>query len=100
MQVFQHVAKGSDCITYQEFERAFKWQLPAGGEWETKCIRAIREWMFKNGHSSETAFELFLKRVDRVLQKKLTRSEFHRVMNAFEFRFSAPEIDALFKILD
>lgn len=56
--------------------------------------------MFKNGHSSETAFELFLKKVDRVLQKKLTRSEFHRVMNQFEFRFSAPEIDGLFKLLD
>jgi len=65
--VFNHVARGSDVISYQEFDKAFKWALPSGGEWETKCIRAIREWMFKNGHSSETAFELFLKKVDRVL---------------------------------
>lgn len=56
--------------------------------------------MFKNGLSSETAFELFLKKVDRILQKKLTRSEFHRALNSLEFRFSAPEIDGLFKILD
>jgi Ca2+-binding EF-hand superfamily protein len=56
--------------------------------------------MFKNGHSSETAFEMFLKRVDKILQKKLTRAEFHRVMNMFEFRFTAPEVDALFKLLD
>jgi hypothetical protein len=56
--------------------------------------------MFKNGHSSETAFEMFLKRVDKILQKKLNRAEFHRVMNMFEFRFTAPEVDALFKLLD
>ena len=74
--------------------------MPAGGDWETKCIRGIRDWMFKNGHSSDTAFELFLKKVDRVLQKKLSRSEFHKALNLFEFRFTAPEIDALFKLLD
>lgn len=56
--------------------------------------------MFKNGFSSETAFEMFLKKVDRVLQKKLTRSEFHKVMNMFDFRFTAPEIDGLFRLLD
>lgn len=65
--VFEHVARGSDVISYQEFDKAFKWALPAGGEWETRCIRAIREWMFKNGFSSETAFELMLKKVDRIL---------------------------------
>ena len=56
--------------------------------------------MFKNGYSSETAFEMFLKKVDRILQKKLSRAEFHKVMNQFEFRFTAPEIDGLFRLLD
>lgn len=56
--------------------------------------------MFKNGYSSETAFELFLKRVDRILQKRLTRVEFHRVMSSLEFHFTAPEIDGLFRLLD
>jgi Ca2+-binding EF-hand superfamily protein len=78
----------------------FKWDLPAGGDWETKCFRTIREWMFKNGHSSDTAFELFLQKVDRILQKRLSRSEFHRVLHMVGFKFSAPEIDALFKLLD
>jgi Ca2+-binding EF-hand superfamily protein len=74
--------------------------LPAGVDWETKCIRAIRDWMFKNSYSSETAFELLLQKVDRVLQKKITRSEFHRALSAFDIRFSAAEVDALFKLLD
>jgi hypothetical protein len=56
--------------------------------------------MFKGGLSSDTAFELFLKRVDRIIQKRLTRSEFHKALNSFDFRFSAPEIDGLFKLLD
>lgn len=56
--------------------------------------------MFKNGYSSETAFELFLKRTNKILQKRLSRSDFHKVMNGQEFRFSAPEIDGLFQTLD
>ena len=56
--------------------------------------------MFKNGYSSDTAFELFLKKTDKILQKRLTRSDFHRALNAFDFRFAAPEIDGLFKLLD
>jgi hypothetical protein len=66
-QAFQYAARGQDSLSYQEFERVFKWALPAGSDWETKCFRAIREWMFKNGLSSETAFELLLKKVDRIL---------------------------------
>jgi hypothetical protein len=31
--------------------------MPAGGEWETKAIRRIRDWMIKNNLSSETAFD-------------------------------------------
>ena len=33
--IFNHIAKGKREITYQEFEKAFKWDLPAGGQWET-----------------------------------------------------------------
>ena len=36
--IFNHIAKGKKEITYQEFEKAFKWDLPAGGQWETKVI--------------------------------------------------------------
>lgn len=55
--VFSFIAKRKDSISYQEFEKVFKWDLPAGGEWETRAIRNIREWMFKNNLSSETAFD-------------------------------------------
>ena len=56
--------------------------------------------MFKSGLSSETAFELLLRKVDKILQKKLNRAEFHRALNSLEFKFTAPEIDGLFKLLD
>lgn len=56
--------------------------------------------MFKNGYSSESTFEMFLKKVNRLIDKRLSRSEFHKVMNAYNFRFTAPEIDGLFKVLD
>lgn len=41
-----------------------------------------------------------LRKADRILQKKLTRSEFHRALNSLQLRFTAPEVDGLFKLLD
>jgi len=65
--IFTSIAKGKDSISYQEFEKIFKWQLSAGSDWETRCIRVIRDWMFKSGLSSDTVFELFLKRTNKIL---------------------------------
>lgn len=56
--------------------------------------------MFQNRLSSENAFDVLLKKADRIVQRRLSRVEFHKVMNSFDFRFTAPEIDGLFKILD
>jgi Ca2+-binding EF-hand superfamily protein len=100
--VFRLASKGKDQMTYQEFERAFKWDLPAGGEWETKAIRKIRDWMIKNNLASETAFERFLKSTGKYLQKKLNRVDFHKAIGKEEelSKFSAPEIDSLFNLLD
>jgi Ca2+-binding EF-hand superfamily protein len=56
--------------------------------------------MFKNSLSSETTFELLLKHAGKVLQKRLTRVDFHKALSMMEFRFSAPEIDSLFTLLD
>lgn len=76
--------------------------MPRGNDWETKIIRRIRDWMFKTGYSSETSFELFLQRVDKIIQRKLSRVDFHRALNSVEELrgFTAPEIDGLFKLLD
>jgi hypothetical protein len=98
--VFNKVAMGKDGLSFQEFEKAFKWDMPAGGDWETKTVRAIREWMFKNSLSSETTFELLLKNAGKVLQKRLTRVDFHKALAMMEFRFAAPEVDSLFTLLD
>jgi Ca2+-binding EF-hand superfamily protein len=72
----------------------------AGGDWETRTVRNIREWMFKNNLSSETTFEMFLKHCGKVVQKKLTRVDFHKALHMCNLHFSAPEIDGLFYLLD
>lgn len=76
-QAFKVVSRGADTISYQEFEKGFSWVKPAGGAWETRCFRAIREWMFKNQLSSETAFEALLTKADKLIQKRLTRVDLH-----------------------
>lgn len=53
----------------------------SGGDWETKCVRKIREWMFKNNLSSETTFEMFLKSTNKIMQKRLTRVDFHKALS-------------------
>ena len=56
--------------------------------------------MFKNNLSSETTFDLFLKHTGKVVQKRLTRVDFHKALNICNLSFSAPEIDGLFYLLD
>jgi hypothetical protein len=66
-QVFRHVAKGAESLAYQDFDRIFQWPKVSGVEWETRCFRAIREWMFKSNLSSETVFELMLQKANKVI---------------------------------
>ena len=99
-QAFRTVANGADSLSYLEFEKVFQWAKPIGTEWETKCIRAIKEWMFKSQLSSETAFDLMLAKTNKVLQKKLTRVDFHLALSELDLKFTAPEVDGLFKSLD
>jgi len=56
--------------------------------------------MFKSQLSSETAFDLMLAKTNRVLQKKLTRVDFHLALSELDLKFTAPEVDGLFKSLD
>jgi hypothetical protein len=99
-QVFRHATKGMESLSYQDFEKVFQWPKTTGVEWETRCFRAIREWMFKNNLSSETAFELLLLKANRVIQKRLTRLDFHAAVAELDLKFSAPEVDGLFRVLD
>lgn len=99
-QVFKHAAKGMESLSYQDFEKVLSWPKASGVEWETRCFRAIREWMFKSNLSSETAFDLLLLKANKVLQKRLTRLDFHTAMAEVDLKFSAPEIDGLFRVLD
>lgn len=56
--------------------------------------------MFKNNLSSETTFEMFLKNVNKISQRRLTRVDFHKALNICNLKFSAPEIDGIFFLLD
>jgi hypothetical protein len=35
-------------ISFQTFEETFKSEVPTSAEFETKVVRTVREWMFKN----------------------------------------------------
>jgi hypothetical protein len=54
--------------------------------------------MFKASLSAETAFSNLLSRAGKTLQKKLTRPDLHIALA--DLKFSAPEVDGLFKVLD
>lgn len=56
--------------------------------------------MFRNSLSSETAFDMMLGKANKIIQKRLTRLDFHVALAELELKFSAPEIDGLFKVLD
>lgn len=56
--------------------------------------------MFKNGLSSETSFEYFLKHAGRIREQRLSHLEFHRAIIEAGLDFSAAEVDALFAVLD
>ena len=59
--------------------------------------------MFKCGYSSETAFEYFIRLVNRQLEKKLTRADLHKIIQGIpdlSSQFAAPQVDVLFRILD
>ena len=98
--IFKAVSKGADSLSYQQFEQAFTWQKLTGTEWETKCIRAIKDWMNKNSLSADSAFNLLLTVTGKAGQKKLTRVDFHAALADLDFKFSAPEVDGLFKAMD
>lgn len=57
--------------------------------------------MFKNGYSSDTAFEKFLAYTDNIVRRRLSRVDFHKaILSAGLKELRAPEIDALFNLLD
>lgn len=56
--------------------------------------------MFKNNLSSETAFDMFLKSTGNTLTRVLKRVDFHKAINQTVLKLGAPELDALFVLLD
>ena len=65
-------------------------------------IYKIRQWTIKTGLSSETSFELLCKLSNKILEKRLSRPDFHKAIGMVnELKpMTAVEIDALFHLLD
>jgi len=66
---------------------------------ETKVIRNIRDWMYRNNLSAEMAFESFCRVVGNHTEKKLTRAQFHRALITLDVGLTAAQTDALFASL-
>ena len=81
--VFASVAKAGG-ISYERFESTFRSEVPTSIDMETKVIRVVREWMFRNRLSSETAFDQFCHTVGVHQQKRLDRSQFHTALVSLE----------------
>ena len=81
--MFASVAKAGG-ISYERFESTFRSEVPTSIDMETKVIRVVREWMFRNRLSSETAFDQFCHTVGVHQQKRLDRSQFHTALVSLE----------------
>jgi len=86
-------------ITFEVFEKTFRSEVPTSIEMETKVIRTIRDWMFRNNLSAEMSFESFCRVVGNYKLKLLTRAQFHRALITLEVGLSAAQTDALFAAL-
>lgn len=95
---FNHVALRGK-ITFEQFEKAFKSDVPTGLDFDTKVIRQVREWMYQNGLGSEAAFDTLCRSVAQYQVKRLDRGAFHRAMATCEVGLSAAKIDSLYSAL-
>jgi len=86
-------------ITFDQFEKRFKSEVPNGLEFETKVVRQVREWMFRSNLSSELAFDGLCRSVACFHTKRLNRAQFHRAMASCEVGLSAAKTDSLFAAL-
>lgn len=64
----------SNGLTYEVFEKTFRSEVPNSLEMETKVIRAVRDWQFRNNLSAEMAFDSFCRVVGNYKEKVLSRA--------------------------
>jgi hypothetical protein len=79
--VYKSVVK-SGKMTFELFEKTFKSEVPSSLEMETKVIRQVREWMFLNHLSAETAFDTLCKVCAKFIDKRLDRAMFHKAFSS------------------
>jgi len=97
---FKAVAKNKNGkISFQTFEETFKSEIPTSGEFETKVIRTVRQWMYNNRLSSEMAFDTLCRVSGRFIERTLSRGLFHKACMICEVGLSAAQVDALFVAL-
>lgn len=86
--VFKGIAKTGK-MTFELFEKTFRSEVPTSFEMETKVIRQVREWMFLNHLSAETAFDTLCKVVSKFIDKRLDRTMFQKAFSSLEIGLSA-----------
>lgn len=96
--VFKAIARPNG-LTFEVFEKTFRSEVPNSLEMETKVIRAVRDWQFRNNLSAEMAFDSFCRVVGNYKEKVLSRAQFHRALITLEVGLSAAQTDALFALL-
>jgi hypothetical protein len=79
--VFKSVVKNGK-MTFELFDQTFKSEVPSSLEMETKVIRQVREWMFLNHLSAETAFDTLCKVCSKFIDKRLDRTLFHKAFSS------------------
>ena len=87
--VFSAIIRQENKLTFEVFEKIFRSEIPTSIEMETKVIRTIREWQFRNNLSAEMAFDSFCRVVGNYSDKTLTRAQFHRALITLEVGISA-----------
>jgi hypothetical protein len=83
-------------ISFELFEKTFRSEVPNNLEMETKVLRLLREWMFKNNLSSEQTYDTFCKVVK---QKCLDRVSLHKACKYLSVGLQAAQVDGLYTML-
>jgi hypothetical protein len=87
--VYFAIIKQENKLTFEVFEKIFRSEVPTSIEMETKVIRAVRDWQFRNNLSAEMAFDSFCRAVGNFSEKTLSRAQFHRALITLEVGISA-----------
>lgn len=98
-QMWQSLTGRKGLLTYDQFEGAMASDPTNEINNETEVIRLCRDWMHRNGLSSEPAFDALCRSVGKFHEKRMNRPQFHRACTMNEMGLTAAKVDSLFTVL-